>query len=746
MNRTLNGFFILLLTCAGLLARAEAPPTPRPQAVTVEWIFGNGPQDIETVPSTCWRPDGSFLLLDPRKPEAGRVLERLDPRTGERTPAVDQPAALASLATFLPAADLPATLPWPSGFSGTTGRALYAFGDRVLVLDLASARFLPAHPPGRPVQAPLLSPDGRRVAYVRGHDLYVFDLDKQTERRLTADGSATVRNGLFSWVYGEEIFGNRPSAFWWADDSACLAFLRTDEGPVSAMSFTDFQPDQPRVLTQRYPKAGQPVPKIRVGLAAVASGRIAWAALPEGFAYVTRVTWLPGGSRVAVQTMNRAQTRVDLHLVDRPTGRAHTVLTETDTDWVHIYEPVFLPDGRHFLWISDRSGYAHIYRYRLDGQLVNAVTAGEWSVSPFGAMATTEPPAIAAVDGQEGWVYFTAGEKSALERQLYRVRLDGTGRERISQEDGSHEASFSRDARFYLDRHSSHDTPPALRLHASDGKRRAELAAPRTDLLKDYDFQFPSFFKIPAADGFPLPAQLSKPASFDPRRRYPVILHVYGGPSMPTVADTWNGNGWSQSVYFDQALLQEGFVVMSVDNRVSAGVGARFEKSMRGQMYGDVELGDLLAAVRWLKAQPWADPERIGIWGWSGGGMYTLQALTRSKEFRAGISVAPVTDWRYYDAKWTELPMKRPADNPEGYGKTSLVRRAADLHGRLLLVYGTHDDNVHPQNSHAFMNELIRAGLLFDLMVYPMRKHVIDDPPARIHLFRTMVEFWRKNL
>ena len=744
MNRTLNGLFILLLACAGRIAGADAPPSPR--AVTVEWLFGDGPQAVEAVPHNCWRPDGCCLLLDPRTPEAGRVMERLDPRTLGRTPAMDQKAALASLRAFLPAADVPAALPWPLGFSSSAGRALYAFGDRLLALDLPTARFLPATPPGTPVQAPLLSPDGRRVAYVRHHDLYVYDLENQTERRLTADGSDTVLNGQFSWVYAEEIFGHRPAAFWWSDDSAGLAFLRTDEAPVSTMSFMDFQPDQPRVLTQRYPKAGQNAPRVRVGLADAASGRTRWAALPDGFEYVARVTWLPGGARVAVQTMNRAQTRVDLHLVDRRTGRAQTVLTETDDDWVHIYEPVFLPEGRQFLWISDRSGYAHIYRYRLDGQLVNAVTAGEWSVRPFGAMATTDPPAIAAVDGRNGWVYFTAGEKSALERQLYRVRLDGTGMERLSPGDGSHQASFSPDARFYLDRHSSQASPPALTLHAADGKRLAELAAPRTDLLKEFDFQYPSLFRIPADDGFPLPAQLSRPAAFDPQRRHPVILYVYGGPSMPTVTDTWNGNDWSQSVYFDQVLLQEGYVVMSVDNRVSASVGAKFEKSMRGQMYGDVELGDLLAAVRWLKAQPWVDPDRIGIWGWSGGGMYTLLALTRSKEFKAGISVAPVTDWHYYDAKWTELPMKRPEDNPAGYGKTSLVKRAADLHGRLLLVYGTYDDNVHPQNSHAFMNGLIEAGFLFDLMVYPMRKHVIDDPPARIHLFKTMVAFWRKNL
>jgi dipeptidyl-peptidase-4 len=257
---------------------------------------------------------------------------------------------------------------------------------------------------------------------------------------------------------------------------------------------------------------------------------------------------------------------------------------------------------------------------------------------------------------------------------------------------------------------------------------------------------YPSFFRIPARDRFMLPAQVSTPAGFDSTKKYPVIVCVYGGPGSPSVSDDWNSNAWWESVYFDQVLLRNGYIVFSVDNRSSASVGKIFEKSIRGQMYGDVELNDLLDAVRWLKSRPYIDTSRVGVWGWSGGGMYTLLAMTRSNEFKAGISVAPVTDWHYYDAKWAELPMKRPEDNPAGYAKTSLVSRARDLHGRLLMVHGTGDDNVHPQNSQAFMNELIKEGILFDVMIYPMRKHYIDDPQARIHLFGTMLEFWKRNL
>ena len=253
--------------------------------------------------------------------------------------------------------------------------------------------------------------------------------------------------------------------------------------------------------------------------------------------------------------------------------------------------------------------------------------------------------------------------------------------------------------------------------------------------------QVPELLTVPADDGTPLQASLLKPRGFDPARRYPVILAVYGGPGAPTVLDRWGGDAW-----FNQLLLKEGYVVASIDNRSATAASRAHETSVARRLWSDGELGDLLAGVRWLKAQPWVDPERIGVWGWSGGGMFTLVALTRSKEFKAGIAVAPGTDWRFYDTKFTEAYMKPPAENPDGYEHTSLVSRAKDLHGRLLLVFGTYDDNVHPQNSWAFVDEAVKAGIPFDLMAYPMRKHGIEDRPARIHLYKKMLEFWKQRL
>jgi dipeptidyl-peptidase-4 len=368
------------------------------------------------------------------------------------------------------------------------------------------------------------------------------------------------------------------------------------------------------------------------------------------------------------------------------------------------------------------------------------VTQGPWSVRS-GSFTTAPKGAIAAVDDARGLVYFTALEKSPVERQLYRVRLDGSGQQRLSREDGVHRASFSPDRRHYLDVHSSHATLPSLSLRSADGSPVATPAPARVDLLAGLDLQYPELLTIPAADGTPLHARILKPKGFDPSRRHPVVLDVYGGPGAPKVLDLWDG-----SLFFNQLLLAEGYVVASIDNRSATAASRAHETSVARRLWSDGELGDLEDGVRWLKSQPWVDPERVGVWGWSGGGMLTLVALTRSKQFKAGIAVAPGTDWRFYDTKFTEAYMKPPAENPDGYEHTSLVSRAKDLHGRLLLVFGTYDDNVHPQNSWSFVDEAVKAGIPFDMMAYPMRKHGIEDRPARIHLFKKMLEFWKQRL
>jgi dipeptidyl-peptidase-4 len=315
--------------------------------------------------------------------------------------------------------------------------------------------------------------------------------------------------------------------------------------------------------------------------------------------------------------------------------------------------------------------------------------------------------------------------------------------QRLTREDGTHRIAFSPDGRYYLDSHSAIDRMPSLTLHRADGELVREIAPARPETVAGFDLGERELFTIPAGDGFPMPAMLLRPRGFERGRRYPVVIYVYGGPSAPTVSDSWPGRARD---YQEQILADEGYAVLHVDNRSASAQSKRLENLILREGYGSVELGDLLDAVKWLKSQPWVDPDRIGVWGWSGGGSYTLLAMTSSKEFRAGVAVAAVTDWRYYDTRWAEAFMKRPQDNPEGYDRTSHAQRAKDLHGRLLLVHGTYDDNVHPQNAWRFADELIEAGIPFDMMIYPMRKHGITDDAAQKHLYAKMLEFWDRNL
>jgi dipeptidyl-peptidase-4 len=731
-----RALFLAVFCAATLLPAEERNP------VTVEWIFSDECEETTRLPEFAWTGGGDILLLDTRRPETERTFELLDIGRGRRRTIVDRDVALAGLKSLLGDADAPAALSWPDSLDRAGRKALYLFGGDVFVLDLVASRFdRLTRTPDKEVAA-RLSPDGNRAAFVRRNNLYVLDLASGAEIALTRDGSATVLNGTLSGVYWEESFDHEDAGYWWSPDSTAIAFLRSDESAVSVVTFSDFTPPVPNIIEQRYPKPGGVNPTVRLGIVDVRGGRTAWldpSAAP--YEYILGVEWLPDSRRVAVQVTNRAQTRLDLLVVGRSDAEAKRVLTETDDAWVTQHDVTFLEGGARFLWTSERDGFTHLYLFSADGSLISRLTRGEWSVrgpgSFFGA-----PLDSSWVDEAQGLVYFTALERSPAERHLYRVRLDGTGFERISRAGGIHRPHFSPDRRFYLDAHSSHAGPPSLLLRAADGTERVVVAPPRTDLVDGLELAGPEFTTIAAADGFAMPARIVRPNGFDRSRRYPVILYVYGGPSAPMVRDAWP----DETGYFEQVLVREGYVVVQVDNRSATGISKRLENPVVRRVWSDGELTDLVAAVRWLKSQAWVDPERVGVWGWSGGGTFTLLAMTRSQEFKAGIAVAPLTDFRYYDTKFAETYMKTPADNPDGYEYTSLVRRAKDLRGRVLLVHGTHDDNVHPQSTLAFADELIKAGKQFDMMMYPMRKHTIDDRPARIHLFNKMLEFWKLYL
>ena len=383
----------------------------------------------------------------------------------------------------------------------------------------------------------------------------------------------------------------------------------------------------------------------------------------------------------------------------------------------------------------------HLYLYDLDGKLLNRITKGDWAVrGPF-QVSYWNGRSVVAIDEPGQWVYFTGLEKSPQERHLYKIRMDGTGMQRLTREDGFHAVTSSPDARYFFDVFSTASAPPSLFLSRTDDPERKLLGGPNSGILATLDLQRTETFTVPAADGFPLPSRILRPRDFDPKKKYPAILSLYGGPSAPRVMNVWNDLS-----LFNQLLADKGYLVFTVDNRSATAISKTLENTILHQMVGPGELKDILSGVAWLKSQPYVDRDRVGIWGWSYGGCMTLLGLTRSQEFKAGIAVAPVTDQRFHEPKWAEFAMKRPQDRPDEWEAVSLLRYAKDLHGRLMIVHGTYDDNVRIQNTWAYVDALIQAGKNFDMMIYPMRKHGIADRPARINLFNKMVEFWTRNL
>jgi dipeptidyl-peptidase-4 len=440
-----------------------------------------------------------------------------------------------------------------------------------------------------------------------------------------------------------------------------------------------------------------------------------------------------------VQIADRLQRRLDLVLVDRASGKTTTVLTETSPTSVTVSDDLtFVEGGRRFLWSSERDGRNHLYLYAIDGTLVRSLTPGEVVVRASSGVAWVRG-GVVAVDEARHLVYFTASSGLPIAPALYRVSWDGGEVERVSRTQGTHRVAFDKATARFVDRVASFTTPPSLVLCGADGGEQAVITPPASEFLAPYRVQTPRFFTIPAADGFALPAQITTPRGFDPARRYPVIISVYGGPGAPTVLDDWQ-----RDATFENVLLENGFVCMGIDPRSATGLSRTVQDTSYGKILAAYEVPDILAGVNWLRGQGWVDGERIGVWGWSGGGSTTLQLMTHSRAFKAGIAVAAVTDFRYYDTVYTESVMGLPKDNPEGYIAGAPATVAKDLSGRVLLVHGLYDDNVHPQNAWRFARELQKAGVIFEMMVYPLEKHGLRG--VSTHVYGTMLDFWKRSL
>ena len=579
-----------------------------------------------------------------------------------------------------------------------------------------------------------LAPDGRKVAFAREADLYVVDVATGRERVLTTDGDpGRTLNGVNDWVYWEEIWNRDATGFWWSPKSDRIAFYHFDETPVAEYSLADELPLYNAVTRQRYPKAGTANPKVKIGVIGASGGKTVWLETTgkDPDAYLARVAWTPDGENVAVERLNRDQTELDLLLCAAKTGACRVLLEERWPTWINLGDELhFLPDGR-FLWGSERDGWRHLYLYGKDGQLLRQLTAGPWAVT-----------SVDHVDAEAGTVLFTgfaSGPLGATEHRLYRVSFDGT-LDQVATEPGWHGVRVAPNGRVWLHSWSDADNPGWERLERSTGEVVAMLpaAAPAFDVASLPKWRI---FPLEAADGTRYPARMLVPPSVSGGARVPVLMYHYGGPGSQEVYDRWD----SRRGLWHKWMAQRGYVVLVVDNLGSAFYGKHGEDRDH-RRFGEVNLTAQIAGVEFLKTLPFVDATRIGLWGWSGGGSNTLYCvLNRPGVWKAAVSGAPVTDWRLYDSIWTERYLDTPANNAEGYEKSSAVHYAGNLRDALLVIHGTGDDNVHPQNTLALSERFIQAGVPYEMALYPNQKHGFRGKANR-HLFQRITEFFDRHL
>ncbi|MEP6900329.1 MAG: S9 family peptidase [Actinomycetota bacterium] len=606
------------------------------------------------------------------------------------------------------------------------------------------------------------SPDGRMVSFVRGMNLFVVDAATGKEKQLTRDGGEKILNGYLDWVYEEELYGRgQKRGYWWSPNSKFIAFLRTDEAPVPKFVLTDDTETNQRVENTDYPQAGDPNPIVTLGIADVTKTSLipnvtkipkVGDKIPPSFArfgdlvkfvdtskykpedfLIPRVTWTPDSRAVMYQAQNREQTFLDVNVALATDAKTTTVMTEKSQTWVEaIDNPTFLKDGSG-IWQSAQNGFRHLYRYDNNGRLIKQITDGRWEVSEF-----------YGVDEARSFVYFSAiGENNDwINTQIYRIKLDGSELKRLTDTTGTHRALFNPTFTHFIDAWSDAATPTQTRLYTADGRNEKILDENKVPVLGAYKLGKTEFLKVKTRDGFEMEAMRILPPDFDPAKKYPVFAFTYSGPHAPSVRNRWGGTQFM----WHQMLAQKGYIIWICDNRTASGKGVESTWKVY-QKFGQTEVPDLEDGFNYLKSLPYVDSSRIGMWGWSYGGFMTSYFMTHSKTLKMGIAGGLVGDWSLYDSIYTERYMRTPNNNADGYKKASVIANAANLSGKLLIIHGAIDNNVHQQNALKFIYELQKAGKQFEFMTYPTQRHGVQrGTPQEKHLYTMMTDFIERNL
>ncbi len=737
---------VLLATlCAGQLFAQQTDPS----VLTLKRIFTDRDFRTERFGPARWLEDGkAYTTVEPSTDiKEGQDIIRYEAGSGARS-------VLVGAKTLVPPGATKALEIDDYAWSAD-GKQLLVFtnsqqvwrqrtrGD-YWVADLAGKRLRKLG--GKAEAATLMfakfSPDARRVGYVRGNNLYVEDLATGRIRQLTSNGSPTLINGTFDWVYEEEL--DLRDGWRWSPDSQSLAYWQLDStgvGEFNLINNTDSL--YPKLTPIPYPKVGTTNSSARVGVVSALGGATRWLAVPGDPRnnYIAEMDWAGNSTEIMLQHLNRRQNEVQVMLADARTGKVHTILTETDEAWVdlRVSDLRWLSGGKSFTWISERDGWRHLYIVSRDGREVRLVTPGDFDIT-----------SVDNVDEADGSFYYTASPENPTQRYLYRGRLDGQGpAERVSPltSPGTHSYDISPHGGWAFHTYSNFDTPPAIdlvRLPQHTTVRPLAANAALIAKVKNLKKGPSEFFRVDIGNGIQLDGWVIKPPDFTPGKRYPVLFYVYGEPAAQTVLDRWGGS----NTLWHLMLAQQGYIVVSVDNRGTPSPRGRAWRKAVYRQIGILAPPEQAAAARAIQRWPFVDPARIAVWGWSGGGSMTLNQMFRYPDiYRVGMSVAPVSDQLLYDTIYQERYMGLPKDNAEDYKKGSPITYVDGLQGKLLVVHGSGDDNVHFQSTEKLVNALVAANKPFTMMEYPNRRHDISSGANTTrHLYELLTRFLRDNL
>lgn len=723
-----------VLLCFALVAQAQ-----QKKEITLEDIYKNGTFRAESVYGVNWMKDGRYYSSQVPD-EQNRVYDivKYDVTTGKPVSTIIEGENLKPEGSNTPIEFDDYT------FSSDEKKVLFATGTEQIyrrsskadfyVYDISSKKLTKLSNGGKQLYA-TFSPDARRVAFARDNNMFFVDLSNMNETQITTDGKLnSIINGYSDWVYEEEF--SFAQAFHWAPDGSKIAFYTFDENKVPEYNMQMWGELYPQDYKYKYPKAGEANSTIKISVYNLGSGKtVKMDTGAETDIYIPRIKWTQEPNLLSIQKMNRLQNTLEILHANATTGKTNVVLKETDKAYIDVTDDLtYLQDGKQFIHSSEKDGFNHLYLYKMDGKLVRQITDGNWEISSF-----------LGYDEKNDRLYYMSTEVSPLERQLYSISSKGKSKKRLTDKSGTHNINMSPDFTYYLDYYTSAEMPTVVSLHtAKDGKliKVLEDNEALRERLAQYDIAKKDFFAMNTADGTKLNGWMIKPTDFDPNKKYPVLMFVYGGPGSQTVTNSWGGNDY----LWYQILADKGLIVMSVDNRGTGARGADFKKLTYANL-GKYEIEDQIEGAKWLGKQPYVDADRIGIWGHSFGGYMTLLGLTKGDGvFRAGISVAPVTNWRFYDSIYTERYLKTPQQNAAGYDDNSPLMFADKLKGDLLLIHGTGDDNVHFQNSVEMEDALVAANKQFDSFYYPNRNHGIYGGNTLLHRFTMMTNFLEDHL